>query len=296
MTANVVALRPDVPVAGNALAVVEGYLDRCKLAANTVKAYRRQCAAYVAWLALHAGDHPDAFVDVVGAEAAVTAWRKHLLTSKARPAGINQALAAVTLLYEHGTELRINVRRVSVPRPGAPDALTQSQQGAVERAASRRGVRDAAIIAVLLYTGARVEECARIDLDDIAITARTGRVRLHGKGDEVRWVPLPAIARERVCAWIRLRGREPGRLLTGQRGPLSISGITQVVLAVGQNGTFPGLRPHRLRHTYATRLRQGGADPAQIQALLGHAFVETSSRYFRAGEAEQAEVVERVFQ
>jgi site-specific recombinase XerD len=39
---------------------------------------------------------------------------------------------------------------------------------------------------VLLYTGVRVQECARLDVDDLAITARTGTIRLHGKGDEVR--------------------------------------------------------------------------------------------------------------
>ncbi|MBG0819102.1 tyrosine-type recombinase/integrase [Planomonospora sp. ID82291] len=58
----------------------------------------------------------------------------------------------------------------------------------------------------------------------------------------------------------------------------------------------PGLRPHRLRHTYATRLREGGTDPAPIQALLGHASLDTTGRYFRAGRTEQAAVVERVFE
>ena len=77
---------------------------------------------------------------------------------------------------------------------------------------------------------------------------------------------------------------------------LTISGITQVVLAVGEDTGIPGLRPHRLRHTYATRLRQGGADPAQVQALLGQASIETAARYFRAGNAEQAAVVNRVFE
>jgi hypothetical protein len=47
--------------------------------------------------------------------------------------------------------------------------------------------------------------------------------------------------------------------------------------------------------TFATRLRQGGADPAQVQALLGHASIETAARYFHAGNAEQAAVVDRVF-
>jgi integrase/recombinase XerC len=83
-------------------------------------------------------------------------------------------------------------------------------------------------------------------------------------------------------------------LWTGQRG-LTDSGITQVVLAAGDDTRVTGLRPHRLRHTFATRLRQGGADPAQVQALLGHASLDTSARYFRAGPAETAAVIERVF-
>ncbi|MGI8313162.1 tyrosine-type recombinase/integrase [Saccharopolyspora hattusasensis] len=300
MSATVTSLHSSGDVgrfAEQAAATVGRYLDRCKLAANTVKAYRRQCAAYVAWLTRNAAKHPDAFTDLVGAEAAVTAWRKHLIRSaKASPASINQALAAVTLLYEHGPQLRITVKRVRVPRPGEPDALSSAQQGKAERASLRRGARDAAIIAVLLYAGARVEECERLDLDDVAITARTGSIRLHGKGDEVHDVPLPAVARERLSAWIAERGNQPGPLWTGQRGRLTISGITQVVLAVGEAAGIKGLRPHRLRHTYGTRLRQGGADVAQVQALLGHASVETSARYFRAGAAEQAEIVDTVFE
>jgi integrase/recombinase XerC len=191
--------------------------------------------------------------------------------------------------------LRIAVRRARVPRPGEPDALTPQQEGAVRRAALRRGPRDAAIIAMLLDTGARAEECARLDAGDFAITARTGEVRLHGKGDEVRSVPLSGRARDLVSAWLDVRGRHPGPAWTGKRGPLTVSGITQVVLAAGAAAGINGLRPHRCRHTFATRLRQGGADPAQIQALLGHASVDTAARYFRAGPAETAAVIERIF-
>ncbi len=295
IAAPVVSLRPaDVAAAArDALAVVHRHLGRCKLAVNTVKAYKRQTAAYVAWLAGNA-DHADAFSDVVGAEAAVTAWRRHLMTGKAAPASINQALAAVTLLYAQAG-LRIAVKRARIPRPGEPGALTKTEQGRVERAAARRGVRDRAIVATLLYAGARAGECGRLDAGGVTLTARTGHIRLHGKGDEVRTVPLPPAGREHLAAWLDERGTHDGPLWTGQRGRLTISGITQVVLAVGEDAGIPGLRPHRLRHTYATRLRQGGADPAQVQALLGQASIETAARYFRAGNAEQAAVVDRVF-
>ncbi|MEU8328542.1 tyrosine-type recombinase/integrase [Micromonospora sp. NPDC048839] len=113
------------------------------------------------------------------------------------------------------------------------------------------------------------QECARLDVDDLALTVRTGTIRLYGKGDEVRQVPVPAPARERLSAWLCHRGTEAEPLWTGQRGRLTTSGISQVVLIVGDAAGPPSLRPHRLRHTYATRLRQGGGSSAQFQALLG---------------------------
>ncbi|NIG12411.1 hypothetical protein F3J25_21520, partial [Enterobacter sp. Cy-1797] len=178
--------------ADQALTAVSRYLDRCKLAANTVKAYRRQATAYITWLNQHTCDHPDAFTDIGGAEAAVTAWRRHLLrTTKASPSSVNQALAAVTLLYEHGARLRIQVKRARVRKPGEPDepdALTPKQQARVERAAARRGPRDTAIISVLLYAGPRVEECARLDAAEQPLIAGRSvraqpRADIHGEHD-----------------------------------------------------------------------------------------------------------------
>ncbi len=259
MTAPVVPLRAagdGAAAATEALAAVSRHLDRCKLAARTVRAYKRQAAAYVAWLAANAGAHGDAFTDLVGAEGAVTAWKRDLITARSSPATVNQALAAVTLMYQQAG-LRIAVRRVRIPRPGEPDALTLQQEAALRRAAARRGPRDAAIIAVLLDAGARVEECARLDAEDFAITARAGEVRLYGKGDEVRFVPLSRRARDLVSAWLDERGRHPGPAWHGQRGPLTISGITQVVLAAGADADIKGLRPHRCRHTFATRQLPG---------------------------------------
>lgn len=287
-----------VQAASRARSALQVHLDRCGLAAGTVRAYNRQASAYATWLAAHADDHPDAFTDAVGAEGAVTAWRRHLLEDRAAPSSINQSLAAVTLLYELAG-LRIRTARVRVPRPGEPEALTRAQEQALERAAARRGPRDAALIALLLHTGPRVAEVAGLDLADVAITARTGTVRYLGKGDQPRVVPVPAPARDRVRDWLEVRGHKEGPLWTGQRGRLSISGITQVVLAVGIDTAITelrALRPHRLRHTFATRLRQSGVDPAVIQSLLGHASLDTTGRYFRAGAAELAAVIERVYQ
>lgn len=281
--------------AGRALVDVERHLDRAALSAHTVRAYRRACRAFTAWLAERGAElHPDAFADVIGADAAVSAWRRSRLDARASVATVNQERAAVALMYELAG-LRLGVKALRVAPPGEPDALEERQAGAVERAAARRGARDRAIVAVLLYSGARVEECARLRVEDVAVTARTGTVRLHGKRDQVRTVPIPAPARAALLDYLAERGRKDGPLWSGQRGPLTISGITQVVLAVGDDAGVADLRPHRLRHTYGTRLRRDGADPAQVQYLLGHADLKTSGRYFRAGQREVAELVERAF-
>ena len=103
MKGQVVPLRPEgggAQAAAEALAALGRHLDRCKLAARTVRAYKRQSAAYAAWLAANAGAHGDAFADLVGAEGAVTAWKRDMLAARARASTVNQALAAVTLMYE----------------------------------------------------------------------------------------------------------------------------------------------------------------------------------------------------
>lgn len=294
--APVIPLRPTTDLTATldrALTAVDRHLDRCSLAPRTARAYRRQCQQFARWLAAHANSYRDGLTDVIGAEGMLTDYRRHLLENYS-PATVNQALAAITLMLQQ-IGLKVAVKRATVARPGAPEALDLDQQRAVERASRRRGPRDAAIIALLLCTGARIEECARLTLDDVPVTARKGSARLLGKGDQVRTVPLPVMARERLTEWLDVRGREPGPLWLGQRGPMSVSGLTQVVLAVGKDAGIPGLRPHRLRHTYATRLRQSGADAAEIQGLMGHASLDTTARYFRASDEEKAEAVERAF-
>jgi len=70
---------------------------------------------------------------------------------------------------------------------------------------------------------------------------------------------------------------------------------TSLTSLSSRNRQLPGTFQNRVQITFATRLRQGGADPAQVQALLGHASVDTAARYFRSGSAENAAVIERIF-
>ncbi|MFG1879310.1 tyrosine-type recombinase/integrase [Sphaerisporangium sp. NPDC049003] len=121
----------------------------------------------------------------------------------------------------------IDVKRARVPKPGEPDTLTRTEQGRVERAAARRGVRDRAIVTVLLYIGARVEECAPLEAEDVTLAARTGYIRLHGKGGEVRTIPLPSLAASNSLPGSMSAAPTPARLWTGQRGRLPCTSVLE---------------------------------------------------------------------
>uniref|UniRef100_UPI003F494320 hypothetical protein n=1 Tax=Nonomuraea sp. CA-252377 TaxID=3240003 RepID=UPI003F494320 len=155
MVGKVVALRP-VPAAvprrwlaeragcglrRGALAVIERYLARRKLGEPIVRAYRRQCAAYVTWLSEreHAVAHADAFDDVGGGgEAVLIAYEGDLRQRRFEPASINGGLPGIGLMFELGAWLRLDVKWVGMLRAGEPVALSAARLSG-RRAAGRVG-------------------------------------------------------------------------------------------------------------------------------------------------------------
>ena len=138
-------------------------------------------------------------------------------------------------------------------------------------------LRDRALIEMLYATGMRVSELAGLKIDDVDDSTF---VRVLGKGDKERVVPLSRQARRAVTTWI-----DEGRvaiatkdskdwLWIGARGgPLDARGIRRVVKR--RVGTFP----HALRHSFATHLLEGGADLRTVQELLGHVDLATTQLY-----------------
>jgi len=131
-------------------------------------------------------------------------YRTHLITDRrAKPASVNVALAALDHFYRWIGLGPARVRREDLPQ-AAPRALTVDQTRRLLRAAERgaqpgtpAGVRDRAIVTVLLFTALRIAELAALNRDDVAISARKGLVTVrHGNGDRYRQVPLNAEARD----------------------------------------------------------------------------------------------------
>jgi integrase/recombinase XerC len=188
-----------------------------------------------------------------------------------------------------------------LPRPLSIDDCAQlvtAQRPASRRPAPEGGarartdhwlaLRDRAMVELLYGTGIRVGELVALDVRDLELRAR--EVRVMGKGNKERIVPIPERAREALSAWLGVR-RHVGVL----REPLFISlrprnedaprrlAAREARRVLAERGRGADLRehvhPHRLRHSYATHLLDMGADLRQIQELLGHASLSTTQKY-----------------
>ncbi len=152
------------------------------------------------------------------------------------------------------------------------------------------GIRDRALLELLYASGLRISEAVGLDLEHISLDA--GLVRVVGKGDRERQVPVGEVA----VAWLRRYVSEvrPGWLagFRGERrhgGPLFLSvrgerldrrrGWEILVAAARSAGLRDGISPHTLRHSFATHLLEGGADLRIVQELLGHASISTTQLY-----------------
>jgi len=131
----------------------------------------------------------------------------------------------------------------------------------------------------MIATGLRVSELVRLRVEDVDLEA--GRVRCTGKGDKQRLVPLNRQAASVLREYLQGRRGTGGWLFPGRgRQALSRQTAWRRVAACGRAGGVAGrVYPHRLRHTFATHLLEGGADLRSVQAMLGHADIQTTELY-----------------
>lgn len=170
-------------------------------------------------------------------------------------------------------------------RQAEADALLAAAAGARLTAASPSKRRAAHLDEILLQTGLllglRVSELCKLDVQDLDLAARTAMVRA-GKGDKDRCVPVPARLVALLEEWQgRGKKRAAGPVFASPRGGRLASRTVQLRLAaLGKRAGLPRrLKPHTLRHTFATRLLERGASIREVQELLGHSSVATTEVY-----------------
>lgn len=145
-----------------------------------------------------------------------------------------------------------------------------------------QGLRDKAILTLLYGCGLRISEALALNIGDI--NAQSEFLRIKGKGNKERIVPLLPIVWENICAYLKQTPYNPQEgepLFLGARGERLSPRIVQrqVQKLRVRLGLADNLTPHALRHSFATQLLAAGVDLRSIQELLGHSSLITTQRY-----------------
>jgi site-specific recombinase XerC len=254
---------------------------------HTKRAYRRALDEFLAW---HHREQPGPL-----SKAVVQRYNASVLESRGLAASsINTSLAALRKLAAEAADnglLDAETARSIGTVKGAKahgarlgNWLSQEQAQALLDMPDRgalKGLRDAALLAVLLGAGLRRAEAAGLRVDHLQ--QREGRwviVDLIGKGGRVRSVPIAGWVKAAVDRWLNATGIQDGYILKAVNKGSRVGGARMTdagVYAVLR--TYAELAPHDLRRSFAQMARKSGCAIEQIQLSLGHSSVQTTERY-----------------
>lgn len=273
-----------------------------RLSANTVDAYSRDYTKFSHFI-LHHWDVAPEGVEGVMIERYLS-WlytEGHSGASQARHLSGIKSLYNFLLIKDRVDKLPTE----SVDSPKAdrllPDVLTIEEVDDMLRTfdlTTSKGCRDSAIVEVLYSTGLRVSELTSLRINDLFFGE--GYVRVVGKGDKQRMVPVGSAARDKIQLYMEFRRpkhRSEATLFLNNRGePLTRVMVFNIIRrAAALAGIAKQISPHTLRHSYATHMLEGGANIRQVQELLGHESITTTEVYTHLDRKHLRSVVEDSF-
>ncbi len=279
--------------------LVDDYLQHLKveraLSRNTLVAYAQDLRKFVEFLAFE-GFTTRAQVD----GSVLLAFLRSLAAQGLSAQTQTRRWIAVRGLFRWlRTENLVDVdptQGIQLPKAAKrlPDLLSRSEVLAllaVPGVDSSLGQRDTAVLEFMYATGCRVSEAVELRLE--ALHLDQGLVLISGKGSKQRFVPLGDCSHVALLAWLQegrgilvkkaqSRGqKDPGTVFLNSRGgSLSRQGWFYRLRTLAQSaGIVRNISPHKLRHSFATHLLEGGADLRTVQTLLGHADISTTQIY-----------------
>ena len=258
------------------------------LAANTRTSYRNdldQCAAFLAqrggkdWRTITAGE-VEAWIHSLGADYTATSLARKLTALRM----LARFLVSEKLREDNFTALLTGpklARRI----PGTLTGEEIERLLAAPTGGDPRSLRDRALLELFYSGGLRVSELAAVALQEIDV--ENGFLRVFGKGSKERVVPVGRRACEAVAVYLTsgrphlVKARTGSVLFLNNRGgALSRVALGMIVKKYAQRaGITKVVKPHGLRHSFATHLLSGGADLRAIQEMLGHANIVTTQIY-----------------
>lgn len=223
-----------------------------------------------------------------------TAWIQSLGAGRYTPASMARKLTALRMLARHLVREKIRdddfTALISNPKLSRklPSTLSEEEVGRLLSAANGgdpRALRDRALLELFYSSGLRVSELAGLTLQQVDL--ENGFLRVFGKGAKERVVPIGGRACDALATYLAsgrahfVKPRTGSQIFLNNRGAaLSRMGLWLIVQEYAKRaGLARKVKPHALRHSFATHLLTGGADLRAIQEMLGHASISTTQIY-----------------
>jgi len=235
-------------------------------------------------------------------------WLASLYDRELSVVSVRRKLAAVRAMFKFALQERLIQKNLAVrlrtpkTRQSLPEVMSEEKtnnlldavdSGEIVEKPSKE--RDVALLELLYGCGIRVGELVGINLEDIDL--RAGWLRVRGKGNKERQVPVGERAVAAVQRYLQTRSAPPSQralLLNTHGGRLGDRQVRRLVklyaLLVTGDST---VHPHSFRHAYATHLLSDGADLRAIQELLGHARLSTTQKYTQVSLKDLQAVYDR---
>lgn len=275
--------------------LIELFLDYLSvergLCRNTVLSYRRDLESYNGFLGKIVQR------DIISStKDDIRAFMWHEKDKGLSPASIGRALSALRMFYRFLARERLIKADITgyidTPRlwQKIPDVLNLAEVERLLEAPepqTRQGIRDRAILELMYATGMRVSEVSQLRFSDVNL--EVGFVRCLGKGRKERIVPIGKKAVSALGRYLEQarpsfvrQAAAPDFFLNRSGRRLSRISLWKLVKAYARKARInKTIRPHLLRHSFATHLLERGADLRSVQEMLGHANISTTQIYTR---------------
>lgn len=286
---------------------LEGLAALGGASANTITAYQGDVTSFLAFMTSHTGGPQGLGALAQISTADMCAWMASERSAGTGSRSLARKLSSVKSFYRwlatrEGFEptavlaVRAPKFQKKLPRPLAQDAARAVIETVeLQSTSDWVAARDVAVVTLLYGCGLRISEALSLTGGDAPLPQV---LRIKGKGEKERVVPVIAAARDAVDRYLDLCPHpqmQDAPLFRGQRGgalnPRQIQGVMARTRA--QLGLPASATPHALRHSFATHLLEAGGDLRAIQELLGHASLSTTQAYTAVDTAHLMEVYNR---
>lgn len=272
------------------------YLNKNDKSSGTISTYTANIIGFIKY---YVESYDEEFIPENVIMMDLKDYRHYLLNIKRQKAStINNKIAALKeyffflksngIIKDNPAE---NMKKIRTNKPTAPKSFSDTEFKKIKRYVYR-SQKDLwiAVFELLSKTGVRVSELINIRLADITINERSGNLRVIGKNQKERNIPLHLDVRKAITAYMEVRDRmsisSDYLLISERKRPFTRSGIFKM-LKRWENDTNIKIHPHMFRHHFAIQvLNTPNADINTVQYLLGHESIESSAIYLKVRQED----------